>query len=166
MANNDSFTPEEWSKILESVTLSGVAVTAADPSGLIGVLKESFASASAVMSAKASPGASELVQSVVTEFESSDGRSKMREALKKRLAGASQTDVSKRAVDALREVSAILDAKTPQEAAAFKMWLGAISSKVAEAANEGSFLGFGGEQVSAKEKATLDDIAKALGIAA
>ena len=90
----------------------------------------------------------------------------MREALKKRLAGATQADVSKRAVDALREVSAILDAKTPQEAAAFKMWLGAISSKVAEAASEGSFLGFGGEKVSAKEKATLDDIAKALGIAA
>ncbi len=166
MANKDRFTPDEWSKILESVTLSGVAVTAADPSGLIGVLQESFASAKAVMSAKASPGASELVQSVVAEFESSDGRTRMREALKKRLAGASQADVSKRAVDALREVSAILDAKTPQEAAAFKMWLGAISSKVAEAASEGSFLGFGGEKVSTKEKATLDDIAKALGIAA
>ena len=33
MANKNSFTPEEWSKILESVTLSGVAVTAADQSG-------------------------------------------------------------------------------------------------------------------------------------
>ena len=69
MANKNSFTPEEWTKILESVTLSGVAVTAADPNGLMGVLKESFASASAMMSAKADPGASELVKSVVTEFE-------------------------------------------------------------------------------------------------
>ena len=87
MANKNSFTPEEWTKILESVTLSGVAVTAANPNGLMGVLKESFASASAMMSAKADPGASELVKSVVTEFELSDGRARIREALKKRLAG-------------------------------------------------------------------------------
>ncbi len=166
MANKNSFTPEEWTKILESVTLSGVAVTAADPNGLMGVLKESFASASAMMSAKADPGASELVKSVVTEFESSDGRAKIREALKKRLAGASQADVSKRAVDALREVSALLDVKAPKESAAFKTWLRTISSKVAEAASEGGFLGFGGQKVSDKEKASLNDIAKALGIAA
>ena len=166
MANKNSFTPEEWTKILESVTLSGVAVTAADPNGLMGVLKKSFASASAMMSAKADPGASELVKSVVTEFESSDGRTKIREALKKRLAGANQADVSKRAIDALREVSALLDAKAPKESAAFKTWLRTISSKVAEAASEGGFLGIGGEKVSEKEKASLNDIAKALGIAA
>jgi hypothetical protein len=35
---------------------------------------------------------------------------------------------------------------------------------VAEAAAEGGFLGFGGVQVSEAEKATLADIAKALGV--
>lgn len=39
MANKQSFTPEEWTKILESVALSGVAVTAADPNGLLGLFK-------------------------------------------------------------------------------------------------------------------------------
>ena len=86
--------------------------------------------------------------------------------MKTRLAGAKQADVSQRAVVALREVSALLDAKVPAEAAAFKTWLRTISSKVADAATEGGTLGFGGERVSAKEKATLNDIAKALGIAA
>ena len=43
MANKTTFTPEEWKHVLESVMLSGLAVTAADPSGLIGVLKESMA---------------------------------------------------------------------------------------------------------------------------
>ena len=46
MASKRSFTPEEWTKVLESVTLAGVAVTAAEPSGLWGTLKEGFASAS------------------------------------------------------------------------------------------------------------------------
>ena len=40
MTNKQSFSPEDWTKILESVALSGVAVTAADPSGLMGLLKE------------------------------------------------------------------------------------------------------------------------------
>jgi hypothetical protein len=49
---------------------------------------------------------------------------------------------------------------------AFKAWLRGISQKVAESAAEGSFLGFGGVRVSDSEKATLDDIAKALGTTA
>jgi hypothetical protein len=44
--------------------------------------------------------------------------------------------------------------------------LGCAGQKVAEAATEGSFLGFGGVRVSDAEKATLDDISKALGTTA
>ena len=38
-----------------------------------------------------------------------------------------------------------------------------IAARVAEAGTEGGFLGFGGEKVSAAEKATLDRLASALG---
>ena len=166
MANKQSFTADEWNKILESVALSGVAVTAADPSGLLGMFKESFASASVLVSAKQDPGANELVKAVVADFESSEGRSKLRESLKKTLAGSKQSDVSNRCLESLRQVSNILNSKAPNDAAAFKTWLRAISSKVADAATEGGTLGFGGQKVSEKEKATLSDISKALGIAA
>ena len=47
-------------------------------------------------------------------------------------------------------------------APAFREWLKAIAAKVAEAGTEGGFLGFGGEKVSAAEKATLDRLARAL----
>jgi hypothetical protein len=40
MTDKSSFTPEEWKLLLESVTMAGIAVTAADPSGLWGLLKE------------------------------------------------------------------------------------------------------------------------------
>ena len=66
---------------------------------------------------------------------------------------------------ALREASAILDERDPADAAAFKSWLLSVSRRVAESASEGGFLGFGGVQVSAAERATLDEIAEALGIA-
>jgi hypothetical protein len=166
MASKQSFTPDEWNKIMESVALSGMAVTAADPSGLIGLLQESFASAGALMKAKTDPNANELIKAVVAEFETVDGRGKLREALKARFAGAKATDVSQRSIVALREVSRLLDSKAPQDSAPFKQWLRTISSKVAEAASEGGLLGFGGHKVSDAEKASLGDIAKALGVAA
>jgi len=46
MANKQSFTPDEWIKILESPVLTGMAVSAADPNGLWGTIKEAVASVS------------------------------------------------------------------------------------------------------------------------
>ena len=166
MANKQSFTPEEWTKILESTMLAGMAVTAAEPSGLWGLLKEGFASSSALAAAKADSGSSELVKAVVAEYETPEGRAAIQEALRKRFAGSKPGDAVQRSLDNLREVSAILAAKAPGDAPAFKAWLSSISQKVAEASSEGGFLGIGGVQVSDAEKATLSDIAKALGTSA
>ena len=52
MANKASFTPEEWKQLLESPMLASIAVTAAEPSGLWGMLKESFAAGGALAKAK------------------------------------------------------------------------------------------------------------------
>lgn len=166
MANKQSFTPEEWTKILESAMLAGMAVTAAEPSGLWGLMKEGFASSSALARAKADVGSSELVKAVVAEYETSEGRSSVQEALRKRFAGAKPGDAVQRSLDNLREVSAILATKAPTDAPVFKAWLSSISQKVAEASSEGGFLGIGGVQVSDAEKATLADISKALGTSA
>src|SRR5262245_23859185 len=167
MANKQSFTPDEWTKILEGTMLAGMAVTAAEPSGLWGLMKEGFASSSALAQAlKADPGSNELVKAVVAEYETSAGRSAVQEALRKRFAGAKLGDAVQRSLDNLREVSAILAAKAPADAPAFKAWLSSISQKVAEASSEGGFLGIGGVQVSDAEKATLSDIAKTLGTSA
>jgi len=162
MANKQSFTPEEWTKILESVMLAGMAVSAAEPSGLWGLLKEGVASSSALAAAKSDSGSSELIKAVVAEYETSEGRSSVQEALRKRFSGAKPADVVQRSLENLREVSAILAAKAPGDAPAFKAWLNSISEKVAEASSEGGFLGIGGVKVSDKEKATLADISKAL----
>jgi hypothetical protein len=163
MANKQSFTPEEWTKILESTTVVGIAVSAADPSGLWGTLKEAFASSSALVASQQDASSNELVKAVIADFETSEGRSDIQNALRKRFAGAEPSDCVQRSLVNLQEVSAILDAKAPGDAAAFKDWLRGIGQKVAQASVEGAFLGFGGVRVSDAEKATLADIAKALG---
>jgi membrane-bound lytic murein transglycosylase B len=164
MANKQNFEPDEWTRILESTMLAGMAVSAAEPSGLWGALKEAFASSSALAAAKSNAGSNELVKAVVAEFETKEGRAAVQEALRQRLAGAAKpADAVQRSLANLRDVSTILDAKAPQDAPGFKAWLQAISKNVSEASSEGGFLGIGGVQVSDAEKATLADVSKALG---
>ena len=163
MANKQNFKPEEWNKILQSTILAGMAVTAAEPSGLWGALKEAFASSSALAAAKSNPGSNELIKSVIADFQTKEGRSVVQQALRQHLAGTKPADAVQRSLANLREVSTILDTKSPQDAQGFKTWLRAISQNVAEASSEGGFLGIGGVKVSDAEKATLADISKALG---
>lgn len=157
----DNFTSEEWTKLLESLMLAGLAVSAADPNGLWGTIKEALATRSALAVSKA--GSNELVKAVIADFETGQGRSAIQDALRKRLAGAEPAEVVQRSLDTLHEVSAILAAKAPGDAVAFKACLYGIGQQVAEASMEGGFLGFGGVRVSDAEKATLGDITKALG---
>jgi hypothetical protein len=164
MANKQNFTPEEWTKVLESTMVAGIAVSAAEPSGLWGTLKEFIANSSALDASKLEPDSNELIKEVIADFGTARGRSDIQKALRKRFADTKEpADSVQPSLASLREVSAILDAKAPRDAPAFKAWLTGISQEVAEAAVEGGLLGFGGVRVSAAETATLRDIAKALG---
>ncbi len=166
MATKANFTPDEWKSLMQSPLLVGIAVSAADPSGLIGMLKESMASARELVQAKADPNADELVKAVASDFETTEGRGLAQDGLKALLAGARPADVALKAVDPLRALSALLDAKAPADAGAYKAWLCHLANAVAEAAPEGGFLGFGGTQVSAAEKASVAQIAAALDVSA
>jgi hypothetical protein len=164
MADKASFTKEEWALLLESPMIAGMAVTAADPSGLWGLLKESFAGGTALTRAVTSVDANPLVKAVVNDFSTSEGRSAARDGLKVKFASGQASDLKIKAVDSLRQVSALLNAKAPDDASAFKAWLRQISQSTAEAASEGGGLfGLGGVQVSDAEKATLAEISTALG---
>ena len=52
---------------------------------------------------------------------------------------------------------------TPQEAGEYRQWALSVAENVAQAASEGSFLGFGGQQVSEPEKQLINKIRVALG---
>jgi hypothetical protein len=41
MTDRSNFTPDEWKLIMQSPMMAGIAVSAAEPSGLWGTLKES-----------------------------------------------------------------------------------------------------------------------------
>ena len=166
MANKASFTPDEWTKVLQSVMMAGIAVTAAEPSGLWGTLKESMVAGRALLEAKSDTGSNELIKAVVADFETSEGRASAREGLQAKLTGSKPEEIKSKAIDAVREASSVIEAKAPGDAAAFKTWLRHTSEVVADASKEGGFLGFGGVKVSENEKATLSEISGALGLPA
>jgi hypothetical protein len=161
MATKADFTPDQWSRILEAPLLAGFAVSAAAPSGLIGTLLESMASADALAAARAD-GANELVRSVVDDLLTPEGRTAAREGVQRLIEGAELTEIRARALARLREAARILDTGAPQDAPGFKTWLTQIAARVAAAATEGGFLGVGGEKISATEHTALAEIDAAL----
>ncbi len=116
MANKTSFSAEEWQQLLASPMVSAMAVTAADPSGLFGLVKEGFAASGALASAKSDADANPLIKAVVAEFETSEGRTAARDLLKTQFAGSQAASVKPNAIEALRKVSALLDTKAPEDA--------------------------------------------------
>jgi hypothetical protein len=141
---------------------ASIAITAAEPSGLWGLLKESFAGSTELAKAKMDTGTDALIKAVVDDFGTAEGRSITRDGLKEKLTSAKPAEIKERCVEILRQAAAVIDAKAPDDAAAFKGWLRQISQHVAEASKEGGFLGIGGVTVSEAEKATLAEISSAL----
>jgi hypothetical protein len=161
MTDKSNFTPDEWKLIMQSPMMAGLAVSAAEPSGLWGTLKESLAAGGALAKATTDSNANALVRAVATGFTSADGTA-ARDGIKEKLAGGKPADIKVKSIETLRQVSTLIDTKAPSDAAAFKAWLRQISEHTAEAAAEGGILGFGGVQVSDAERATLAEVSSAL----
>ncbi|MBU2583363.1 MAG: hypothetical protein KJ622_16770 [Alphaproteobacteria bacterium] len=163
MAGKQDFSPEDWAKLVGSSLFSSVAISAAEPSGLWGTLQEGYANASSIF--RDSQNETPLVTEVVATSMTSQGRQLAQDALKTRISGIPREAIVAACVAALDDVSRVLDAKAAEDAAGFKAWLRANAVAVAEAASEGGFLGFGGEKVTEHERATLEQIDAALGLA-
>lgn len=163
MADKTNFTKDEWALLLRSPMNAGMAITAAEPSGLFGLLKESLAGGAALARAVTDANANPLVKAVAADFQTSDGRATAHDGLKAEFANSKPAEIKSKAITSLREVTALLAAKAPGDAAAFKNWLRQISQKTAEAASEGGGLFSGGVQVSVVERVTLNEISSALG---
>ena len=94
MANKQNFSPDELTKVLESVILAILAITASEPSGVWGTLMETFAGGSALAASKVDPGSNELVKAIISDFETTQGRFAVQEALRKGLGVPSQARLS------------------------------------------------------------------------
>ncbi|WP_247512564.1 hypothetical protein [Bradyrhizobium sp. 157] len=95
--------------------IAGMALTAADPSGLWGLLKELFAGGSALTQAVTGANTNALVKAVGTDFSTGEGRRAAHDCLKAKFATSQAADVKKTSIESLRKISALLKAKAPGE---------------------------------------------------
>ncbi|NIX77200.1 hypothetical protein [Microvirga terricola] len=164
MSTKANFTPEEWAHVAGSPMVAGIAITAAEPSGIWGLLKESMAGGWAVLEAQHDESANPLVKAVADDIADPATRDAIKNAFQERFKGSTLPDAKAKAESELQAVAEILDQKAPDDAPAFKRWLLTVAQKTAEASTEGGFLGIGGVAVSDAEKTTLDEIANILGL--
>lgn len=163
MTSKSDFAPVEWKKLVQAPLLAGYAVSAADPSGFVGLLQEAFAAARSLAEARTQPG-DELIKAVAEELLTPNGRADAREGVRTVAQGAALDEIKHRALEVLKDTGVMLDAKAGAHARPFKEWLIKIARVVAEAGLEDTFLGFGGIRMSEKEKSTLAEISALLGL--
>ncbi len=162
MSIRDKFTDEEWTSVVQSPMLAGLAVTAADPSGLWSTIKESSGIARTLFEAKSGRDSDSLPVIISATFEQAEGRRLAQDEIKALFKGRKPAEISTIAVTRLGEIRALVESKAPEQANSFKEFVRATAQRVAEAGTEGGFLGFGGVTVSDAEKKTLDDIDRVL----
>ncbi len=165
MSDKTTFTPEEWTTLCEAPALTAMAVTIAGSSGLFGTIAEAFGTTSALVEGMKSENS--LVRAICTREELMAAQTGIKEKLKELKSGdlaAAQNKVRMMALDSLRQAVEILAARaTMLDGAAYATLIHEIGTKVANAAKEGSFLGFGGERVSEGERTMLAAIERVIG---
>ncbi len=166
----DNFDEQQWFLLSSTPSLIGAAMAGAAPSGIIGTVKEAVASMKGVIAGIKDYPENELVQTLLERAENWDDAKERAGNYRKMALDKMDThgiktpeQLTARMLEDCREVNALLTANCSNEQAhEYKLWALSVAEKVAHAASEGGFLGFGGEQVSEPERKLLDDIKGAL----
>ncbi|MBK8444504.1 MAG: hypothetical protein IPL35_14320 [Sphingobacteriales bacterium] len=170
MSVQEKYSKEEWDLLTTAPMLVGAAMSGADGSGLFGTLKEAFASSQAAMAARSEFADNALIAAlmpVISSFsEAREQASAQQEKIKARLQAANAKDAAALqavAIEDLSKVQELLDCKEDAATAtAYKNFIIQLADKVANAASEGGFLGFGGTRFSDGEKSFLEKVKTAL----
>lgn len=160
MSVKDKFTPEEWKSLLKAPMLCAYAVAGAAPSRQEDLTREMAAVAEGVIEVEHTAPKDSLLGAVIADIlaNAEDDQRGATESL-------SLEEARERALATCREVASMLETKaSAEEAYQYKRWVLVVSEKVASAAKEGGIFGFGGEQVSGSEVATINEIGEAIKI--
>ena len=169
MSIRAQFDDEEWFLLGSAPAMIAAAMSGASPGGAIREMVAGMRGT--VEGARAHPD-SELVTTLLEKAanwdEAKEKAKDYRERAKARLEAAGITSreaLLDQAVADCEAVAALVDTRCePAEAGAYKAWCVSIARRVAEAAKEGGFLGFGGERISEGERAMMARIENALGV--
>ena len=171
MSFKERFSDEEQLLLSATPILIGSAMAMAESSGLA-TIKELMASAKTYMGGLEAYPHNEIIQGILPNLD--DRKEAMAQAkefrqnatarIKEKHVG-NQEDFRQLLLSDTRDVNRLLKQKaTAEESSEYKEWGISVAENVAKAAKEGGFLGFGGERISAGEKALFAELSASLGI--
>ena len=171
MSFKERFTDEEQLLLSSTPVMIGSAMAFSESSGLATV-KELMASANTYMGGLKAYPQNEIIQGILPNLD--DRKEAMAQAKEFRVKASdrikekqidSQDKMRQLLLSDVQEINKILEQKaTPEEASEYKEWNMLVAENVAKAAKEGGFLGFGGERISAGEKALFAELSQAFNI--
>ena len=163
MSTKNDFSSTEWEALRDAPHLVVLAVAVAGASGIFGSIAEALAPSGTFF--EALKGSNQLLREICAkeEVQASIESIKRRAKASGDLAGI-QAALRKEAIDKSRAAIDLLRQKgAPEDIHAYGDFLLKLGDKVANAAKEGAFLGFGGERVSEHERTLLAELAEAVG---
>lgn len=146
--------------MVDAPQMAGIAVMVAGASGVIGSIKEAAAAAQSVYAG--TTHSNELIRLISTKDEMKASQERIRASMGNFGDKSPTVWVEEQTVSTLQRAASILRAKAPSELATYNEWILAIADKVANAAKEGGFLGFGGVRVSENEQKVIASLKSAL----
>jgi len=164
MAKQEAFTTDEWNLLRLTPSMVSSGVSAADPSGIFGAIKEMAAGASGMAAAFKANAGLELFGSLAADRSipgMPDPKSLLGDGSREQQMQSFKSAALERAKSA---VELVARKGSPAEADAYRKMLVDVAQKAAEAAKEGGFLGFGGVRVSDPEQAFINEVKKAVGL--
>lgn len=156
MSIKDTFTPDEWFKIMTGPGRAGAAVVAASPSGLTGLMAEAQAIATSVRENVSKQGRTPLMEAMAADLL---GTPPKPEDLPQQERVKNMEEAKNQSIEGVRQAVWLVSSKTsPEDAQAYKDMLMQVVEATAKAAKEGGFLSIGGEQINDKERAVMAEL--------
>jgi hypothetical protein len=151
MTTQAGFNAQEWAIVTQAPLLAGARVVTAERGGKV---RESFAIGEVYEAAREMRGESALLDSLTADPPDFD-----LDELQK------IGDLVAASNERLRAALGVLQQKaSPDDVNAYKGFVLAVVQTAAEACREGGFIGIGGEEVTEREQAALDEISTLLGV--
>ena len=167
-AVKDQFSEDDWFLISTVPTMVGAAMAGAGKSGIVGTAKEAMASMKSLVAGKSDYPDNEIINGILVKAENfSDAKAKVGAYREKAMAQFKEQGIKSPEEfnaymldNAGKAVALVKEKRGEKEAGEYQTWCIDVAKKVAEAASEGGFMGFGGEQVSDGERALMAELKK------
>jgi hypothetical protein len=160
MLTKNDFPPPDWNTLRNTQYLVGFAMVMAGSSGL-GTIKELAALSQQIIHEQTS--SIPLIRDLTARSEMQAAQAWLKQSFSGQGAKPTSDSMRQLALDGARSSLDILGPKaSKEETDAYSQLLYSIADKVAHAAREGGFLGFGGTQVSEGEQAFLNELRSTL----